>query len=125
MRSLAPVPLLALVAAACGDVAATDPCSAHGFRFEAKIDPDPPCVCQNTLRIRLTDAFGAPVEGAAVTVDPQMPIHGHGSTQVPVVTDLGGGHYEAFPVTLVMSGPWELYLYADGLGCHRHHVDVP
>ena len=126
MRRLLLVPVV-LACGACGEDG-SDPCPANGFRFEVELDPDPPCVCQNRLHLRLTDSAGQPVAGASVTVDPQMPIHGHGSTQVPEVEALGEGRYEAWPMTLIMSGPWEIFVRIEvqgRSGCYQHHVDVP
>jgi nitrogen fixation protein FixH len=59
----------------------------------------------------------APVAGAAmtsaqVTVNPQMPSMGHGSTEIPVVTEMGSGRYQAYPVTFQMPGTWEVTITA-------------
>lgn len=67
---------------------------------------------QNTLKIHLRDHDDAPITGATIVVDPQMPIHGHGSSEDPVVTELGEGNYEAFPVTFTMPGPWVVHVTA-------------
>ena len=67
---------------------------------------------QNTLTVTVTEADGTPVTGAVVTVDPQMPMHGHGSTETPVVTELGDGVYEATPVTFQMPGAWVVHVKA-------------
>lgn len=76
------------------------------------LQPDPPRVGQNELAVWVTDATGAPVDDAVVTVDPQMPAHGHGSSEEPVVEALGGGHYRAFPVTFPMTGTWVVTILA-------------
>ena len=81
---------------------------AGALSVEATIDPAGPAVGKSTLHIEISDADGQPVEGATLTVEPQMSMHGHGSPDVPVVTDLGGGNYDAFPVTLTMPGMWEV-----------------
>lgn len=70
-------------------------------------------VGQNTLEITVTSGSGAPVPGATVTVDPQMPMMGHGSTEEAEVTDNGDGTYTAFPVTFQMGGPWVVTITAE------------
>ena len=49
---------------------------AGDFVVAAEIRPDPPAEKGNTLQLRLTDARGAPVEGAGVQVDYLMPAMG-------------------------------------------------
>lgn len=67
---------------------------------------------QNTLTVTVTEDDGTPVTGATVTVDRQMPSHGHGSSETSVVTELGDGIYEATPVTFQMPGPWVVHVKA-------------
>ncbi len=69
-------------------------------------------VGQNTIEIDVTDEAGDPVTDATVTVDPQMPSMGHGSSEVPVVTSNEDGSYSAFPVTLQMGGEWVVTISA-------------
>lgn len=78
------------------------------WMIHGTLDPETPAVAQHTLHVHLMDADGEGVAGATVAVDPQMPAMGHGSNEDPVVTDLGGGMYEAFPVTFTMPGEWEV-----------------
>jgi len=116
---MSPLRLVTLVAAlsfalglasACADDPEPDD---HGtLTVAATVDPDPPTAGQTTLTITVTDAAGAPVTGATVVVDPQMPSHGHGSTETPVVSEVGDGVYTAFPVTFQMPGPWEVTITA-------------
>ena len=65
---------------------------------------------QNRLAITVDDENGQPVTDATVTVDPQMPVHGHGSSETPIVTANGDGTYSAFPVTFQMPGPWVVHV---------------
>ncbi|MCA9668169.1 MAG: FixH family protein [Myxococcales bacterium] len=69
-------------------------------------------VGQNRMMIEVADLAGAMIEGVGLAVDPQMATHGHGSTEVPLVSERGGGHYEAFPVTFQMPGAWEITVSA-------------
>ena len=80
--------------------------------MQVTIAPDPPVVGKNTLTIQVTDAASLPVAGVTVTVDATMPAMGHGSNDVPVVTDKGGGTYEATPLTFQMAGSWQVTVKA-------------
>ncbi|MEZ4269714.1 MAG: FixH family protein [Myxococcota bacterium] len=75
-------------------------------------DPAPPTTGQNRLTITVTHADGSPAPGATLTVDPQMPAMGHGSSETPVITEVDPGVYEAFPVTFQMPGEWTLSVTA-------------
>jgi hypothetical protein len=81
--------------------------------IEAAIESGTPAVGQNAMIVTLTDEAGDPVVGATVTVDPQMPSMGHGSSEVAVVADNGDGTYRAFPVTFQMGGPWTVTIDAE------------
>ena len=70
--------------------------------------PDPPIAGENTLHIHVEDLDGNPLTGAAVSVDPQMPMMGHGSNVDAVVTEDGNGDYTAAPVAFTMIGEWEV-----------------
>lgn len=52
------------------------------------------------------------VEGASIVVTPWMPDMGHGISDAPVVTEQGGGRYEA-TFTFSMGGYWELGVDVD------------
>lgn len=82
-----------------------------GLEVQLLFDPAAK-VGQNEAEIRVKDAEGVAVSGAVVTVEPMMPMHGHGSTEAAVVTDSGDGSYVAFPVTLQMAGAWTITVRA-------------
>jgi hypothetical protein len=108
---------LGLALAACPTPSDDDDDSApvqdERYRLEATIDPDPPNVDRCTMYIDLLDdELDAGVEGATMTVFPWMGIHGHGSTEEPVVEEIGDGRYRAFPITFTMPGPWEIFVDA-------------
>jgi hypothetical protein len=57
------------------------------------------------LHIETSD--GQPVTGAAVTIDGDMPAHGHGMPTQPQVTgNLGGGDYRVEGMSFQMGGYW-------------------
>jgi nitrogen fixation protein FixH len=97
---------LVLGAAACTG-GGEDPSAQDGdLDVAAAFDPAPPAAGRNTLVVDVADAAGNPVAGTTVVVDAQMPAHGHGSTEEPVVQEDGPGRYVAFPVTFQMAGSW-------------------
>lgn len=69
-------------------------------------DPSPPARTDNAWLLMLTDEDDQPLTNVNVSLDPQMPDHGHGVPRRPVVTELGEGRYEATPVSLFMPGYW-------------------
>jgi YtkA-like len=81
-------------------------------------DPAPPAKGDNKWDIKLTDAAGAPLNDATITVKPFMPDHGHGTSIDAVVTPAGsgGGEYSISPVNLWMPGLWQVTLSTDAAG---------
>jgi hypothetical protein len=72
-------------------------------------EPAPPQVeVYNKLRVRVTDAAGAPMDDVTVVIDTFMPLHKHGATVPVTVTPLGNGEYELNPLYLFMGGYWEI-----------------
>jgi hypothetical protein len=78
----------------------------------------------NTFTLKLLDASGQPVTDATVTLptdnqalgwpfqkDPWMPLHQHGSSIVPTVTNNGDGTY-AVSTYFFMAGLWQIYFVA-------------
>jgi nitrogen fixation protein FixH len=98
----------------CGDSnpGGQQPTGETKLTLEVTVSPDPPTVGQNTMTITVTDQDGKAVTGATITVDPQMPMHGHGSSEAAVVEDQGAGTYRAHPVTFQMPGSWEVTVKA-------------
>jgi hypothetical protein len=63
------------------------------------------------VQVAITDAQGAPVENAQITVHGGMPQHGHGLPTRPRVTrHVGNGIYEIEGVRFNMGGWWEFTL---------------
>lgn len=74
-------------------------------------DPAPPAKGNNTWTVKLTDAGGNPVTGAAIETTAYMPDHGHTSPIKPTATEQSdAGTYEVTPVSLFMPGVWEVTL---------------
>lgn len=121
---------LALAAAACtGGADDADP-SGQGDELDvtATFDPSPARAGRNTLVVDVADAAGDPVDDALVTVDPQMPAHGHGSTEDPVIEAQTGGRYIAYPVTFPMAGSWVVTVTATAgaqSGVLELEVEIP
>jgi hypothetical protein len=94
----------------------------------AAFDQGPPRAGRNTLVVHVADARGEPVGDAVVTVDPQMPAHGHGSTEDPVVEVGTAGRYVAYPVTFQMAGTWLVTVTAtagESTGTLELEADIP
>lgn len=110
LTSLALAAALTIAAGGCGNGASSPPdgASAALMVFAIATTPDPPTVGQNTMHIEVHRGDGGAVAGARVVVDPQMPAHGHGSSELPRITDEGEGRYRAFPVTFQMPGAWRV-----------------
>src|SRR6201984_2961476 len=84
-------------------------------KAELTTEPDPPRKGSNTFRVKLTDATGAPVSGAEVSVTfsmPAMPAMGMAAmrTQVPLA-EKGNGFYEG-PGKLDSGGTWQVTILA-------------
>jgi hypothetical protein len=77
----------------------------------------PPVNLVHEWRLHLETPEGLPVEGATVTVNGDMPAHGHGMpTQPEVTADLGGGDYRVEGMAFQMGGYWivDVTVTADG-----------
>jgi hypothetical protein len=74
--------------------------------YTPSINP-PPINQLHTWTVRVTTPDGQPVEGAHITVDGDMPQHGHGLPTRPQVTRaLGDGRYLVEGMKFQMSGWW-------------------
>ncbi len=112
--------VLLLVAAATGlylwmsyvpadlDYSTTRP-SAEGI-YQVSYEPRRGPIAVNQIHawtIHVETADGQPIEGATITVDGDMPQHGHGLPTEPQVTmDLGGGDYLVEGLKFHMPGWW-------------------
>jgi hypothetical protein len=75
-------------------------------------DPAPPATYQNTWVLKIEDAAGNPVTGAAITsVTPFMPDHGHG-TSIPQIVPNADGTITVSSVYLFMAGLWRTTIVA-------------
>lgn len=86
------------------------------FKITATLEGGEAKTGQNVLMIEVMDKDGKAVEGATVTVDPQMPSMGHGSSEKAKVEEVGGGKYKATPVTFTMAGPWTVTINVEANG---------
>lgn len=83
------------------------------FKVAISASPVQPVTGTNELRFYVFKGMGTPVTGATIDVEPWMPGHGHGSTEVPVVSEDGDGWYTVSNVFYTMPGYWELYIDID------------
>ncbi len=97
--------LVALAVAACGQAAAQIPVL-DDLMIELAVEPHPPAVGEATLVITVTDADGAPVEGATVAVHGDMD-HA-GMEPVDGESDEGAQGVYRVPFTWTMGGGWIL-----------------
>ena len=93
---------------------------AQGGRFEVAYEPGGSSVPLNELHswtLGVTTPDGRPVEEARITVDGDMPQHGHGLPTRPEVTQLGGGRYLVEGMRFQMGGWWvvDVTITAEGV----------
>jgi RND family efflux transporter MFP subunit len=89
--------------------------SAPQGSLELSSDPTPPRKGSNVFRVKLTDASGAPISGAEVSVTffmPAMPAMGMASMRTPITLgDKGDGLYEGSG-QLESGGTWQVTILA-------------
>src|SRR6266403_3553426 len=82
---------------------------------ELTTEPDPPRKGSNTFRVKLTDASGAPISGAEISVTfsmPAMPAMGMAAMRMQApLTEKGNGLYEG-PGKLDSGGTWQVTILA-------------
>jgi methionine-rich copper-binding protein CopC/putative copper export protein len=71
-------------------------------------DPSPPISGTATLKLRLVDGEGKPVEGAKITTSPFMPAHAHVEPDAIAQPVPGEPGTYTMPVNFIMTGPWLL-----------------
>ena len=110
---------------------ATQAAGAPQMRLAVTLQPNPPRVGRNLIRVTLTDRKGEPVNGAQVSatfVLPGMPAMGMAGKQVSVqLSSAGNGAYQG-SVTLAGGGTWQVAVVARKAGqvlaTHQLSVDV-
>lgn len=94
---------------------ATVKSESKGLELAAFTAPEqPPTRGTITVKLAIVDPSGAPVEGLAIEMAPEMPSMGHGTPTVPRISAKGGGVYVAEDVNLFMAGRWDLRLTLTG-----------
>jgi hypothetical protein len=89
-------------------------------------DPAAPHIGDNKWVILVTDAGGAPIDGATVVVQTKMPAHGgHTSPRVATVTPQGEGKYELDPVNFNMDKLWQITIQITPAGGDMDSVMFP
>ena len=116
--------LVLAIGAGCGDADDSEP-EANDGQVESALgefqgvfahDPVSPQTGEATLDMELTDASGAAVAGADISVEPWMPAHGHGSPETPQVSETEAGRYQVTNIVYSMPGEWELRIDVDAGG---------
>lgn len=103
--------------------------SARLFRASYTPSASPvPLLTLHSWTIHVTDASGAPVSDAELTVVGGMPEHTHGFPTVPEVTALGSGNYRVDGLKFHMPGKWSVIVRiargADESDSVRFDLDV-
>ena len=116
-RSLIWLMLLVLPAQLAADDSAW---ATQGGKFLVNYDSElNPLVINRIHRwtLAITDAHGAPVEGATIIVDGCMPEHDHGLPTAPRVThEIAPGRYVLEGLRFHMAGAWEIVVTIDANG---------
>ncbi|HEY0582418.1 MAG TPA: FixH family protein [Chloroflexota bacterium] len=87
-----------------------------GVAYTPSIAP-PPINQLHTWKIRVTTPDGQPIEGAKISVDGDMPQHGHGLPTRPQMTrSLGDGTYLVEGMKFQMGGWWVVDFTIDAKG---------
>jgi hypothetical protein len=76
-----------------------------GLSLSVRTSPQPPTRGNDAAEFTFG---GGAVEGLRLTVIPWMPDMGHGTSQAPMVTEVGGGVYRIDRLALFMAGRWQL-----------------
>lgn len=100
------------------DLATTRSSAAGTYRISYAPDRSPIALNQlHTWTIHVATPDGAPVTDAALTVDGDMPQHGHGmATQPQVTRHLGNGDYLVEGMKFQMGGWWVIDVTVDAHG---------
>lgn len=122
-RALLPALLVAALIAGCGGASTGAPAthepvlSSKGlYRVLWESDPAlPPLNQLHTWTLHVEGVGGAPLSGAALTLEGGMPGHAHGLPTQPVVTaEPGGGNYLIKGMLFHMPGAWEITVTVEG-----------
>jgi hypothetical protein len=92
---------------------------------ELVIEPEPPQLGPATLTVRLTDASGQPLAGAAIELEGDMS-HAGMAPVLATATEVAPGQYQAH-LEFTMGGDWFILVHADlpdGRSLERQ-IDVP
>ena len=92
------------------DLASRRPTMKGAFTVEYRTDPSPPPMNRlHSWTLTVTDPAGGPVTGARISIDGDMPEHGHGLPTEPEVTgETAPGSYLVEGVKFSMPGWWEM-----------------
>ncbi len=99
----------------------------HGlYSVELVVEEGKLSVGENKMDIIVHNREDRDVKGARITVEPWMPMHGHGIPGTPEISERGGGIYSAQKVHLTMPGHWQLKISVNaGAGEDSVTFDFP
>ncbi len=117
--------ILAVVLAACGGAATPADTSSSGqVNIKLETNPNPAVKGDIELTFTITDASGAPIEGAKVDVAAEHPAMA-GMGMSGLATDLGGGKY-SIKANFSDSGDWVLTIYVrKGELDYKEEIEIP
>lgn len=95
----------------CGTPTKTDP-KEGTLQLTVALEASPAKVGANTLHVHVKDAQGQMLEGCKLTISPNMPAHGHGSSKEVTLKEEEKGHFQA-EVYFQMKGAWEVKVRAE------------
>jgi YtkA-like len=111
-----------------GGTAASGELVTSSGSFTGTLEASPLEVGLNTAEVSLSDADGAPLEEATVTISPWMPAHGHGTETVDAEATEVAGTYATQRLRFQMGGVWELrvrVVHGDDEGELVATIEVP
>ena len=90
-----------------------------------EVSGDSPQEIRNACEIEITTASGEiPATLSVQKVFPFMKVHGHGSPDEQILTEVSGNRVKVSKISFIMSGPWELHIQATVNG-QSEEIEIP
>lgn len=79
------------------------------FLLELQLEPATPIVGDNAAMLTVSDArSNRKIDDAVIEIVPWMTMHGHGSSNKPVIKRVAAGQYHVENLYFTMEGTWDL-----------------